>query len=1145
MIKQSPNTEKPIDHWCQEMKTGNIQELISTLQDISNSFRSDNEDHIYQMQDQLRELINRSSSGWSSNQVILSSSLRTYFHILHRSKKVDTHFQDLDKNRKDAPFILYAMLSTDYHKCLEQEFLQEKCLQTLSASINSNFSHLVPILRALNLLYKKYNIPKLDISLETFYSCMQSNRLGARDEALILFRYSTLGFDDSVELFNLIINYWPWTNKNKYYLLSVILGTHNLKSLAKHCEFNEADFFNGLRLGLSYKSTFSASQSLVRVLSKQHSHQLLELSIEILKNGTEREIVNFHTQWFTHIIQKDELYRMLQLENCREVSFRYIFLVCVFSKQMSVASQNLDELGEFLRENCFNLTMDTQMYVFKFYVDNLASLKFPVSLEFLSEFIEMHRCTECPQVRHTILGKFPIVFNFIAKMFCTLKEESCGPAKDFFRKLFELIEKDMQNALYQPLIFSLKALDRILQILFSDSSKNVSKACKLEQNKELGEFLVKERIFDVKTMNRIAFEVLNSPECYDDARELVVLIIKQLKVQSLREASRRCAECSESIEIDEVAQSAIFARLCIHCSRNEDQGSACYPRELLSYSVRRVGEILKVLEVDPLNICKNEGHIFGHMSVINEVLNEESQSSGLDYESLLKMVEDVILLHLKLLNAAAKEGSTAASFQVMDKSLQLLVEKSTIERRSDEECRKFLMLSFWMALKSSCEVATTIGRNLTNQAESDPKVLKLVEKCLNVSVTVLLRCRHKGAIEAAGVTLGKLVKLLTSHSDDSKCYSIVYKCLDLLFEKVNQISTTRRGAGLTIMFLHLVKNEVRRERPLTHRAVKMLINRIENGVIEEPASIIHTNDSEPTYQDEAEQNFDSVHALVLHYLCVIVKDTELRDTVSEYYDEIMMAAILRIDNPEWTICNAALQLFGALVPKIVGQKQATEMVIPVCWEPTEVTFLEVNLKLPRTCEHILGTSNVSTRKLILFLEFLSNVEHLKKSEKSISPMLERFRELFWTLLSHECEKVRKLSATCFVRAHEFREDLPVVLLQLAEVIFKIHNENFFQGLLFTINEGIHKIDVEWKHTSVQSVDEFLEVLRNTFRASYKYRPLSFYTRAILMDFFLLTGFDSKEELVKEILQKDQQQHSKSQPSFGFDLFKEKVLEYKD
>lgn len=352
------------------------------------------------------------------------------------------------------------------------------------------------------------------------------------------------------------------------------------------------------------------------------------------------------------------------------------------------------------------------------------------------------------------------------------------------------------------------------------------------------------------------------------------------------------------------------------------------------------------------------------------------------------------------------------------------------------------------------------------------------------------------------------------------------------------------------MFLHLVKNEVRRERPLTHRAVKMLINRIENGACDEPKKEKVEVEKNTYQEDESEQNFDSVHALVLHYLCVVVKDTELRDTVSEYYDEIMMAAILRIDNPEWTICNAALQLFGALVPKIVGQKQATEMVIPVCWEPTEVTFLEVSLKLPRTCEHILGIccnggmKNVSTRKLILFLEFLSNVEHLKKGEKSLSTMLERFRELFWSLLSHECEKVRKLGATCFVRAHEFREDLPVVLLQLTEIIFKVRSENFFQGLLFAINEGIHKIDVEWKYTSVQSVDEFLEILRNTFRASYKYRPLSFYTRAILMDFFLLTGLGFKEEMVMEIVQKEQKVNSNEKLSFGFDLWREKVLENK-
>lgn len=167
----------------------------------------------------------------------------------------------------------------------------------------------------------------------------------------------------------------------------------------------------------------------------------------------------------------------------------------------------------------------------------------------------------------------------------------------------------------------------------------------------------------------------------------------------------------------------------------------------------------------------------------------------------------------------------------------------------------------------------------------------LIKRCLITNVTVLSKCRHKGAIEASGLSLGKLVKTITSHkSEKSEIYQILYLCFSVLFGNVNEISTTRRGAGFSIMFHHLLKNENNKDRPLFDYAMNMLLNYQE---IKKP-----DHDDDVDDNDEQHENFN---ALILHYLCVIVKDTELKENMAEYFDEIMMAAIQKIEDKDWRV----------------------------------------------------------------------------------------------------------------------------------------------------------------------------------------------------------------------------------------------------
>lgn len=88
-----------------------------------------------------------------------------------------------------------------------------------------------------------------------------------------------------------------------------------------------------------------------------------------------------------------------------------------------------------------------------------------------------------------------------------------------------------------------------------------------------------------------------------------------------------------------------------------------------------------------------------------------------------------------------------------------------------------------------------------------------VSRCFNVSATVLLQCRHKGAIEAAGLAMGRLVRCITGrYKADTKMYNILVDSVQQIFDIINKTDTTRRGAGFSIMVHNLVKSDRHRDR---------------------------------------------------------------------------------------------------------------------------------------------------------------------------------------------------------------------------------------------------------------------------------------------------------------------------------------------
>ncbi|XP_075154506.1 uncharacterized protein LOC142228087 [Haematobia irritans] len=1076
------------------------------------------------------------------NQITVNVCFRIYYQLLHKYNLKDEYFaqyipgrcQHMEKT-DDNFIILYYVLLTGPSKDLDPEELKNKSLEAFAKAVDNNDLSLLDILKALNLIFKKW--PHLDVgndlSMDHIYFCLQSNQLGMRDEMLTFLQSVCLNSERALDYFIRVVNFWPWTYRTKIYMLMSILNKNSLRDLLEKSGYSETEFFKGIRSTLCYKNLLPSSQHVVKALSAQRSQALLQMCLEILENGSLQEIRNLHAQWFSRIQQKDELFQMIWknmrmrdtfekgifMQKDSLSNYRFILICSMFPKEIyQHSSQYFATLSNELMKNCFAYDLETQLLLYKFVVDNLVIVDIVTCMEFVTLFSRNHVTVENAQFRNTILGKMPMIINHIAKMFCRLDKKDLAKSPlansilTFFSQIQYDIEEGIVRSVYQPKIFSLKLLEILINSLYRENVTKNSKNCCLKQNQILAEFLKRHQLFNGAKVSLKLVQLLNDPTGFDDALELMVKLIgmiEPLEESLITQAFERSRICCSLSDVDESNLSCLYARVVVeNCLENERI------MVLFKDTFENIKSKLIPFQDDPLYVCKmNGGHLFSSLNVINELVQNKAKLLLDSFHSLQQTIEEIEDIILKMLNFCNRkhdgEEINAASFEDMDKSLEILVESSKCPSENHELSRKYMLMSFWLTLKACCDLAASMGQYIISSNTQMEGRLSFIQRNIQISVNVLTKCRHKGAIEAAGVTIGKLTKAITLNlSERGQEYDILHKCLQNLYEDSGKdsVSTTRRGAGFSIMFLHIVKNEANRSRPLLRKAMK---------------SLLVAPSTNENHLGDFSSNCDRSEALHLHYLCVLVRDTELREAMAKYHNEIMMAAVKHIDNPEWTIRNGALQLLGALVPKIVGQRQATEFEESLLWEPSEVTFCEVTRKLDKSFAYILEyclAEKAATGSIILFLEFLHKVEYIHKESMIVPESVQEFRKLIWILLRHPCEKVRILSSKCFVRSHEFSHELPNALKEIAKILFHVKNENFFEGLIQTLYHGVLKLQHDFKYVlSAMDQQNILLEIKDALEQHFVLtRSYKFYTLCKLWDLLELLNFDANSMVLQKL-----------------------------
>lgn len=221
----------------------------------------------------------------------------------------------------------------------------------------------------------------------------------------------------------------------------------------------------------------------------------------------------------------------------------------------------------------------------------------------------------------------------------------------------------------------------------------------------------------------------------------------------------------------------------------------------------------------------------------------------------------------------------------------------------------------------------------------------------------------------------------------------------------------------------------------------------------------------------------SAHGTFLHYLSVLVNDASLTQDILPAFNEIISLCLEKIESQEWNVRNAALQLFGSLVPKVIGQRQHSDTE----WEPCQCTLAELQATMPKISAFLEfcleNHRKISRTLLIAVLSFVSNVERRQIDTENHDDNRNSIDGHLFRLLSHPVEKVRALSALCFARLHRHRQHTGLAIKLIHALFTTVHDPNLQHGMLMTLLCVAQKAKLEcasqWRGEDEQRIREAL------------------------------------------------------------------------
>ncbi|KAI0220416.1 Thyroid adenoma-associated protein [Lamellibrachia satsuma] len=179
----------------------------------------------------------------------------------------------------------------------------------------------------------------------------------------------------------------------------------------------------------------------------------------------------------------------------------------------------------------------------------------------------------------------------------------------------------------------------------------------------------------------------------------------------------------------------------------------------------------------------------------------------------------------------------------------------------------------------------------------------------NTMLRVLTTCRHRGAIESCSIGFTRYCTYLLGCAQP-RLYKIprqlLRQLLDQMTSKAVVSSVTRRSAGLPLVIQSIVVSESKtKQSSLLTEAMTYLLDIVQR----------------PVPCDEYGK-FDVPQVHAMHVLKALFRESCVALAVTPHISSAVVQAIDGFSSPLWSVRNAATQLFGTLVSRMLGQNKS-------------------------------------------------------------------------------------------------------------------------------------------------------------------------------------------------------------------------------
>ncbi|XP_037873128.1 uncharacterized protein LOC101745429 isoform X2 [Bombyx mori] len=889
---------------------------------------------------------------------------------------------------------------------------------------------------------------------------------GVRDLLKSIFNTLLTTLDDVLYLLTLKeINQFYW-NKAKYLMLCEVIHVDCKNILVL---MSENDWAQGLFSSLNIPSLVSAGADMYFAILKrikcvaEWCNIFLNSTISLFQEGTEKSIQNFSNYWCLTTLKRFPSLLGVFIEKIMKNNFKQepYALMCIikqgnklgiFEKDWNLysGSNNIMNTVEMaLEHKIAPLRIDAFDIVC---VSHSKSLPIQREYTHVLEYLKNNMNSDCTVLRLNMMRSLKSFLNQLHVSYLnymkTYKNCDVIDLICFCKSLQEIVFESLElNGNYQRKITAVK-LTYLIMECFNEVPRKKKKQIR-QTNTSLLHYLKTENQWFLggEKMTEILIKLLKDPS--DDVRENVVQLLLKYYLNEIQNANFLNNLATEALSC--IRSKFFFVSNCGQSMLKLLSNLLLIPRnietkyqsieEIFNYAYN---ELLSEYKKDIMTSIENETQLYSFINiliVVLEVCIDNSFNIRLSTDTIHELIR--VLQYTTNQFTWEQDNCTSSDFAKMSEVVEGMIAQSENSAYNENDevkisgIHQIVLNCLWLNVKASCDLASLLVQFNKDDFET-------CRKCLELITHVLESSRHKGAIEAAGAALGKVIQCLTSLPEESNILnsmnSFLESKLNELISKVyNMASITRRGAGLPIMVHRIVSSDMNKGKPLFHYFLKNILE-LCNSVLDVPK----LEDNASVLENE----MDLPKAIYIHFLTKVVTDSSLACDVMYYSSELSELAFLNLTSEHWQIRNAALQLYGALIPRQIGQKKALgtddNTIATVAWDelrthsPRLWKMITTRLRIESQSIQIVSHSN-----LVPILNLLASCAKRYNLSFDCESQVDELLTSLILLLGSPIYIVRRLSAKCISNNFKFEE---IGLLSYG----KFNSENFIHGTLMLL-----------------------------------------------------------------------------------------------